>query len=414
MGNTPKINSARLRALLDGINDFGAGRAEQGFNRPGFTDADMAVRDWFAREMQKDGLVVTRDGANSVFGRFGDPAAPSIMVGSHLDTVVNGGAYDGALGVAVGLECVRAMKEAGVRPATPIEVVATSEEEGRFGGMLGSQAIAGLVTAEWLSSAADADGVLLADAMRAQGLEPEALLGAARPKGSIKAFLELHIEQGPVLEREGIAIGLPEGATGIINLQVTLKGTANHSGTTPMDMRADAFAGLAEIAVQIPDMIAQSPSEIARITIGKVELSPNHPHTVPGEATFSVIIRDASEAVMRGLQRLFYRATAAVAAKHGLAHEIEEKSVIAPVAFDGGLVDLLSEEAEALGLPARRMISGAGHDAQTMMSLCPSAMIFVPSHNGISHAPEEYSDWPDIEKGAELMLAALVRLSSAR
>lgn len=412
MNSKPKINPGRLRALLDGISRFGAGKPGAGFNRPGFSDADMAVRDWFAGEMQDDGLVVTRDGANSVFGRFGGSDGPSIMVGSHLDTVVDGGAFDGALGVAVALECVRAMKEAGVTPSVPVEVVATSEEEGRFGGMLGSQAIAGLVTAGWLSSAADADGVLLADAMRAQGLEPEAVLGAARPKGSVKAFLELHIEQGPVLEREGIAIGLPEGATGIVNLQVTLKGTANHSGTTPMDMRADAFAGLAEIAVQIPDMIAQSPSEIARITIGKVELVPNHPHTVPGEAIFSVIIRDASEGVMRGLQRLFYRATAAVAAKHGLAHAIEEKSVIAPVAFDAGLVDLLSEEAASLGLPARRMISGAGHDAQTMMALCPSAMIFVPSRNGISHAPEEYSEWADIEKGAELMLAALMRLAA--
>ena len=411
MNSKPKINPGRLRALLDGINRFGAGKPGAGYNRPGFSDADMAVRDWFAKEMEADGLAVTRDGANSVFGRFGGADGPSIMVGSHLDTVVDGGAFDGALGVAVALECVRAMKEAGVQPAIPIEVVATSEEEGRFGGMLGSQAIAGLVTAEWLESAADADGVLLAEAMRAQGLDPMSVLGAARPKGSVKAFLELHIEQGPVLEREGIAIGLPEGATGIVNLQVTLTGTANHSGTTPMDMRADAFAGLAEIAVQIPDMIAQSPSEIARITIGKVELVPNHPHTVPGEAVFSVIIRDASEAVMRGLQRLFYRATAAVAAKHGLAHAIEEKSVIAPVAFDAGLVDLLSEEAEALGLPARRMISGAGHDAQTMMALCPSAMIFVPSRNGISHAQEEYSEWADIEKGAELMLAALMRLA---
>ncbi|PRX06523.1 UNVERIFIED_ORG: N-carbamoyl-L-amino-acid hydrolase [Martelella mediterranea] len=412
MSCKPKINSDRLRALLDGINRFGAGGPGEGYNRPGFSGADMAVRDWFASEMEKDGLAVTRDGANSVFGRFGDAGAPSVMVGSHLDTVVDGGAFDGSLGVVVALECVRAMKEAGIQPAVPVEVVATSEEEGRFGGMLGSQAMAGLVTPEWLANATDADGVLLVDAMRAQGLDPEAVPGASRPKGSVRAFLELHIEQGPVLEREGIAIGLPEGATGIVNLQVTLKGTANHSGTTPMDMRADAFAGLAEIATQIPGMIDSAPSDIARITIGKVELLPNHPHTVPGEAIFSVIIRDASEAVMRGLQRLFYRATAAVAAKHGLTHEIEEKSFIPPVAFDAGLVDLLSEAAEGLGLLAKRMISGAGHDAQTMMTLCPSAMIFVPSRNGISHAPEEYSEWSDIEKGAELMLAALLRLTA--
>nr|WP_272211978.1 Zn-dependent hydrolase [Marinicella sp. W31]MDC2877870.1 Zn-dependent hydrolase [Marinicella sp. W31] len=412
MSSKPKINSRRLRALLDGVNGFGAGGTGGGFNRPGFSDADMAVRDWFAGEMAKDGLAVTRDGANSVFGRYGDAEVPSIMVGSHLDTVVDGGAFDGSLGVAVALECVRAMKQAGFEPSIPVEVVATSEEEGRFGGMLGAQAIAGLVTPEWLANAADADGVLLSDAMRAQGLDPQAVMNAARPAGSVRGFLELHIEQGPVLEREGLAIGLPEGATGILNLQVTLKGTANHSGTTPMDMRADAFAGLAEIATQIPAMIEKSRSDIARITIGKVELFPNHPHTVPGEAVFSVIIRDASETVMRGLQTLFGYVTAVSAEAHGLAYEIEEKSFIPPVAFNADLVNLLSEAAGQLSLPAKRMISGAGHDAQTMMALCPSAMIFIPSRNGISHAPEEYSEWADIEKGAELMLAVLLRLCS--
>ena len=407
----PEINSERLKTLLDGINAFG--RAEGGgFNRIGFSDADMAVRDWFAREMETDGLTVTRDGANSVFGRYGAADAPAIMVGSHLDTVASGGAFDGALGAAVALECVRAMKEAGFTPARPIEVVATSEEEGRFGGMLGSQTIAGLATPQWLESAADADGLLLTDAMRAQGLEPSAILSSARPKGSIEAFLELHIEQGPVLEREATAIGLPEGATGIVNLHVRLSGIANHSGTTPMDMRADAFAGLAEIAVQIPALIAASGSKDARITIGKVELSPNHPHTIPGEAVFTVIIRDAREDVMRGLQARFSEVAGAVARKHGLTLSIEENSFIAPVAFDAGLIDMLEAEARRLDLPARRMISGAGHDAQTMTALCPSAMIFVPSRNGISHAPEEHSDWADIEKGAQLMLSALIRLSA--
>ena len=407
----PEINSERLKTLLDGINAFG--RAEGGgFNRIGFSDADMAVRDWFAREMETDGLTVTRDGANSVFGRYGAANAPAIMVGSHLDTVASGGAFDGALGAAVALESVRAMKEAGFTPARPIEVVATSEEEGRFGGMLGSQTIAGLVTRDWLESAADADGLLLTDAMRAQGLEPSAILSSARPKGSIEAFLELHIEQGPVLEREATAIGLPEGATGIVNLHVRLSGIANHSGTTPMDMRADAFAGLAEIAVQIPALIAASGSKDARITIGKVELSPNHPHTIPGEAVFTLIIRDAREEVMRGLQARFGEVAGAVARKHGLTLSIEENSFIAPVAFDAGLIDMLEAEARRLDLPARRMISGAGHDAQTMTALCPSAMIFVPSRNGISHAPEEHSDWADIEKGAQLMLSALMRLSA--
>ncbi|AJY45955.1 Zn-dependent hydrolase [Martelella endophytica] len=408
MATAPTINSGRLRQLLDGINRFGASAG--GFNRPGFSDADMAVRDFFAAEMERDGLVVFRDGANSVFGRFGPADGPCIMAGSHLDTVVDGGAFDGALGVAVALECVRAMKEVGIVPATPIEVAATSEEEGRFGGMLGSQAMAGLVTREWLDTAVDADGLRLTDAMAGQGLNPESVLTSVRPRGSVKSFLELHIEQGPVLEREGIAIGLPTGATGIINLQVTLSGVANHSGTTPMEMRADAFAGLAEIAVNIPALIEEAGS--GRITIGKVELQPNHPHTVPGEAVFSVIIRDGDEAVMDTLNRRFAEVAAVVAKRHRLGLSIEQMSVIPPVGFDPGLVALLEEEAARFELPAMRMISGAGHDAQTMMSLCPSAMIFVPSRDGISHAPQEFSEWSDIEKGAELMLAALVRLSA--
>ncbi|WP_176083573.1 Zn-dependent hydrolase [Martelella sp. HB161492] len=412
MPTEPRINLRRLQELLSEINMFGFLPETGGFNRIGFSDADMAVRDRFAAIMEADGLAVSRDAANSLFGRFGAEGSPSIMVGSHLDTVADGGAFDGALGVAVALECVRAMKDAGLEPAVPIEVVATSEEEGRFGGMLGSEAIAGRVSAEWLERAVDADGVTLRDAMQAQGLDPSAIPAAARRPGDVVAFLELHIEQGPVLEQKKRPIGLPTGATGIINLSVVLKGTANHSGTTPMDMRADAFAGLAEIATQIPAMIEKSGSDIARITIGKVELLPNHPHTIPGEARFSVIIRDRSEDVMRGLQTLFAHVTAAVAAAHGLVHQIEAKSFIAPVAFDPQLVRLLSEEALRLKLPAQKMISGAGHDAQTMMALCPSAMIFVPSRNGISHAPEEHSEWADIEKGAQLMLSALMRLSA--
>ncbi|TPW27840.1 Zn-dependent hydrolase [Martelella alba] len=412
MPDEPRINLRRLQELLSEINTFGFSPETGGFNRIGFCDADMAVRDRFAAIMEADGLAVSRDAANSLFGRFGAAEGPSVMAGSHLDTVVDGGAFDGALGVAVALECVRAMKDAGFSPRVPIEVVATSEEEGRFGGMLGSQTIAGRLTAEWLEHAADADGLLLSDAMRAQGLDAGALMGAARRRGDVKAFLELHIEQGPVLEQEKLPIGLPTGATGILSLSVRLTGTANHSGTTPMDMRADAFAGLAEIATQIPAMIERSRSDIARITIGKVELWPNHTHTIPGEALFSVIIRDRSEDVMRGLQTLFAHVTAAVAGAHGLTYQIEERSFIPPVSFDRKLVGLLTEEAARLKLPAKSMISGAGHDAQTMMALCPSAMIFVPSRNGISHAPEEHSEWADIEKGAELMLSALMRLSS--
>ena len=402
---------ARLRALMSGVNAFGFNEKTGGCNRPGFSEADMAAREWFAAQMRGDGLSVWRDGAANVFGRFGPTDGPCVMSGSHLDTVPNGGAFDGVLGVCVALECVRTMRDAGMRPKIAVEVVATSEEEGRFGGMLGSQAIAGLVDRKWLERAADADGIPLSNAMRARGLEPEMTLEAKRDPLSVRAFLELHIEQGPVLERGKIPIGVADSVSGVCLLLARLNGEANHSGTTPMNMRADAFAGLARVGAAIPDIIAECGSEHSRVTIGKAELSPNFPHTIPGAAEFTIVIRDADESVMRALREKTRAAVAEAAQANNLTATVEEKSWLPPVALDSGLVALLSGQAKTLGLPFRVISSGAGHDAQTMQSLCPSALLFVPSRGGISHAPEEHSNWDDIEKAATLLLSALTGLS---
>ncbi len=409
----PHIDSARLRALLDGVNDFGANRETGGYNRVGFSDADMAVRRWFAQVMRDDGLRVHSDAAGNVFGRLGPEGAPSVMVGSHLDTVPEGGAFDGALGVCVALECVRAIRDAGMTPTVPVEVAAFAEEEGRFGGMLGSQALSGQVTAAWVAAAEDADGVRLADAMTAQGLDPAAVPDAGRAPGSVRAFLELHIEQGPVLEAAGVPVGIARAVSGVCNLAVRLEGRANHSGTTPMELRADAFAGLAEAASAIPEIVRACGGPQSRVTIGKVTLSPNFPHTIPGRAEFSVILRDTDEAVMRALDAALREQIAAAAAKHGLTHQISVMSWLSPTELDPDLAALLRDEAARLGLRAQDMPSGAGHDAQTMQAFCPSALVFVPSRGGISHAPEEWTDWADIEAGAELMLAGLVRLCTA-
>ncbi len=408
---TAQFDLSRLQSLLAGVNGFGRNPRTGGFNRIGFSEADMAVRDWFADAMTADGLAVRRDGAANVFGRFGPTDGPAIITGSHLDTVPEGGAFDGALGACVALECVRAMRDAGLSPTTAIEVVATAEEEGRFGGMLGSQAIAGQVTREWIDQARDADGVTLVEAMRAHGLDPYEILNAARAPNSVRAFLELHIEQGPVLEAAGIPIGIAHSVSGVCHLFVRLDGTANHSGTTPMDMRADAFAGLAELAGAIPAVIGDIGGEQSRITIGKVDLTPNAPHTIPGTAEFSIIIRDISEAVMRRLTDRLRGQIAAVAARHNLTFAIEDKSWLPPVALDQELASLLAGEAAKQGIPVRSMPSGAGHDAQTMQAHCPSALIFVPSKGGVSHAPDESTAWPDIEKGANLLLATLVSLA---
>ncbi|MCR4265880.1 Zn-dependent hydrolase [Nitratireductor sp. ZSWI3] len=409
-GQNPRINSERLKALLDGVNAYGHNSRTGGFNRIGYSEPDMAVRAWFVEQMRGDGLAVSRDGVANIFGRFGPVQGPSILVGSHLDTVPEGGSLDGALGVCVALECVRAMREAGVEPATAVEVVATAEEEGRFGGMLGSQAIAGVLTAEQIDAAVDADGVRLVEAMRARGLDARDGLAAARAPGSVRAFLELHIEQGPVLEHAGIPIGIAHTVAGVVNLSVRLDGVANHSGTTPMHLRADAFAGAAAIAHAVPQLLERHGGENSRITIGKVDIHPNFIHTVPGRAEFVVNIRDTDDRRMAALAGAMREVVADVAAARGLRWTIEEQSRMAPVELDAGLAALLHEEADRLGLQVLDMPSGAGHDAQTMQSLCPSALLFVPSRGGISHAPEEWTAWGDIEKGAALMLAALVRL----
>ena len=409
----PVINSARLRHLLDGVNAFGFNAVTGGHNRIGYSADDMAVRDWFAEQMKNDGLRVRRDGVNNLFGRYGPDTEPCIMAGSHLDTVPEGGAFDGSLGVCIALECVRAMKDAGIEPRTPVVVAATAEEEGRFGGMFGSQTIVGAMTGDWIEQASDSNGVRLVDAMAAQGLDASTALSAAWEPGSIKAFLELHVEQGPVLERSAIPIGIAEAVSGVCNLQVRYEGTANHSGTTPMDMRADAFAGLVAFAGTVAPTIKQHGSGQSRITIGKVELSPNHAHTIPGAADFLINLRDTSETVMQQLRNECLSNIEIAAAAHGLTSQVKEKSWLPPVSLDSGIRDILSEEAERLGYGAVVMPSGAGHDAQTMQSLCPSGLIFIPSRNGISHAPEEWSDWADIEKGAQLMLNTLMRLSYA-
>lgn len=410
--NLPAIDAARLTRIFDGINAFGRNTATGGFNRTGFSDADWQARRWLADYMQQEGLAVSWDAAGNLFGRLGDSNAPCVMSGSHTDTVPEGGAFDGTLGVAAALECALAIRDAGISLTHPIEVVNTVEEEGRFGGMLGSQAMTGQVDPQWLETARDPDGLRLWDAMERQGLVPSKITSAARKPGSVKAFLELHVEQGPVLERSGVAVGIADCVSGVINLSVTLEGTANHSGTTPMDMRADAFAGLAELAAGIPELIRSRGTAQSRITIGKVEIEPNFPHTIPGRAAFSVIIRDTDARVIAALEDGFCERLTEISTRHGLDLAIAEASRLPPVALEADIATMLKNQADELGIGAMTMPSGAGHDAQTMQALCPSGLIFVPSRNGISHAPDEWTDWVAACEGARLMLAGLIRLAT--
>lgn len=399
---TLAIDAERLRADIEAVNAIGLIEGLPGINRLSFSDADMAGRRWLLGRIEDAGLTARMDAVGNVFGRWETGDGPAVLAGSHLDTVPQGGPFDGTLGVCAALEAVRAMRDAGLRPARPVEVVATADEEGRFGGMLGSQAICGEVGPDWIESAVDDGGIRLADAMRAQGLDPAAAATARRP-GEIATFLELHVEQGPVLEATGDPVGVVDAVSGVFNWTVTLTGEANHSGTTPMELRRDAFRGLADVGVAIDAILLRDGGPDTRLTIGKVALAPNFPHSIAGEAVFSLIGRDVDETVMRAVAESCQTTIDRVARAHGLEAAIAEQSWLPPTPLDVRIAARLSDIAGG----ARIMPSGAGHDAQTFARHVPAGLIFVPSRGGISHSPDEWTDWLDIERGATVLARAM-------
>lgn len=405
------IDLGRLKGDIEAVNRIGRIEGLPGINRISFSDADMAGRRWLMDRMEDAGLDARMDAVGNVFGRWPAVSGPAVMAGSHLDTVPQGGPFDGTLGVCAALEAVRTIKAAGLEPARPIEVVCTADEEGRFGGMLGSQAICGEVGPDWLARAVDDAGLPLAEAMRAQGLDPEATV--AWDPSDIAVFLELHVEQGPVLERAGVPIGIVEAVSGVFNWTVKLTGEANHSGTTPMDCRRDAFRGLADFGAAIPAILEHAGGPDTRLTVGKVTLDPNFPHSIVGAAVFSVIGRDVDETVMRNLAEACRAEIGKAAGRNGLGSEIAEQSWLPPTRLDADVARNLVEISRTYGLEARTMSSGAGHDVQTFARHCPAGLIFVPSTGGISHAPGEWTHWADVECGANLLTRAMAAFATS-
>lgn len=407
-----EIDLARLTARLDVLNRFGADPDGKGVNRLSFSRADMDARRWLMDEMAGLGLLARMDAVGNVLGRWEVGAGPAVMLGSHLDSVPQGGLLDGTLGVVAALECVQAAMERGDTPACPIEIVATSEEEGRFGGMLGAQAMAGAVDPDWLATAADDRGLLLTDAMRAAGLDPDAYDTARRSKDEVKAFLELHIEQGPVLDRTGRPVGIVEGISGVFNWAVTFVGEANHAGTTPMDLRRDAFRGVADFVAAIPEILGAVGTPSSRLTVGKLDLQPNYAHTVPGRAEFVIIGRDMSPQVMRDLASACRARLETAAEQHGLQFSLFEASWLPPTPCHADIVSAFRAEAEALGMDAPVMPSGAGHDTQMMARFTRAGMIFVPSAGGVSHAPEEHTEPADIAAGCRVLYRTMLAVAA--
>ena len=402
----PGIELDRLRADLLDLSRIGH-TPSGGVSRVAFTHADMQARRWLIGRIEDAGGTARIDGAGNVIGRWFESDQPAVVLGSHIDSVVNGGLFDGALGVLAGLECARALRAANLQPGRPLELVAFADEEGRFGGMFGVQAYCGMVTPDWLENATDPDGMRLWDAMSAHGFDPMAALDAARRPEDMHAFLELHVEQGPVLEAEKRRIGVVEGISGIFKWVVHLLGRANHAGTAPMHLRSDAFSGLATFAHEIPRILDEEGSLGSRLTIGKVELLPGNPHTVPGEAVFSLVGRDIDPETLRRLSDACRRVLSAIARRKGLRFEYRELSWLEPRRCHPEVIDAFDRAARGLGHDPLHMPSGAGHDTQFMAEFGRAGMIFVPSVGGISHAPDELTHWADVEAGAQVLFRAV-------
>ena len=404
------MNIDRIEQDLYALAKIGYCEEDHGIYRQAFSKADLEARKWLTEQLIKLDMQTYMDGAGNIIGRYGDPDRQAILIGSHLDTVPRGGMFDGALGVIAGLECIRIIQENNIPLNNPIEVIGTSEEEGRFGGMLGAMAITGGLTPDWVQHAHDPAGESLLDAMNACGLNERNLLHSRREPESMLAYLELHIEQGPILEAEGKSIGVVEGISGVFTWLVRLIGKADHAGTAPMDMRSDAFTGVADFAHEIQRIIEEDGTDKSRLTIGRLELKPGFPHTIPGEVEFTLVGRDMSQEVMLNLASSCRKVLSAIARRHRLMFEYEELSWLEPAICSPEVMQRIEAKTNELGYDYILMPSGAGHDAQFFTKVVPTGMIFIPSVGGISHAPDEWSHWQDVEKGCNVLLHTVLEI----
>lgn len=407
----------KLRRIQQDIEALSAYNATPGagLTRFSFSPEHRAAADYIMKRMREAGLAVREDAVGTVVGRLEGrrPDAPVVMMGSHFDSVRNGGNFDGPAGVVAALETARVLAERGVTPEHPVEFVAMVEEEGaRFGGgLFASRAMAGRLTAHELETFQDGDGVTVGEAMRAFGLDPARCAEAARAPGSVKGFLELHIEQGPVLESAGADVGVVDVIVGIRELKITLTGRPDHAGTTPMDMRADAYLAACRVALAANEAaVAAGRGTVA--TVGKVEVLPGSFNIVPGRVVFYIDIRSPETGCIgRVVDAVTARLESLCAGNPALRADLRTMMEVAPVAMDPHLRSLLTQNAEALGLTCRAMLSGAGHDAMVMADVAPAGLLFVPSRGGRSHCPEEWTDYEQLQKGVEAVCRAVLALA---
>jgi N-carbamoyl-L-amino-acid hydrolase len=405
--SAPRADAGRLERRIQELGRFGANPGG-GVSRVAFGPADIAGRTYVHGLMEAAGLDVRTDTAGNLIGRRPgtDPDLPVLMTGSHIDSVPQGGNYDGDVGVLGAVEVAELLEAHGIETRHPLEFVVFTDEEG---GTVGSQAMAGRLGHEALEVMSHS-GLTIRDGIRAVGGDPDRLAEARRAPGSVAAFVELHIEQGAVLDEAGIDIGVVEGIVGIRWWDVTVEGVANHAGTTPMARRKDALVAAAELALAVNRVASTTPgTQVA--TVGRIRAEPGAPNVIPGRVVMSLEIRDLDAAKMESVFRSVEQEARRIVSARGVSIRFEEVDLaLDPAPTDERLRRVIEEAAASLGLSHRRMPSGAGHDAQDMAHVAPMAMIFVPSVGGISHAPAEYTAPADLANGVNVLLRTLLAI----
>ena len=409
------VNQQRVWATLEKLSEFGrpAGAGfEGGVTRVGYSKEDEAARAYVIGLMREAGLAVRVDSAGNIFGRREGTQAglPVLLFGSHIDSVPRGGNFDGQVGSMGALEVMRVLNDHKVQTRHPLEVVIWTNEEGHhFGrGLLGSSAAAGLLEKEVLERR-DAEGMTLADWLRRYGQNPDRISEAQIAKGRVAAYVELHIEQGGILDEKKIQIGVVEGIVGIHWWTCTAEGFANHAGTTPMDRRQDAYAAAARAALAVREEVRAEPGRQVG-TVGYVKLEPGARNIIPGRVEFPVELRDLdAEKVLRIWARIEKR-FAQIAREENVKLTCAPLQADKPALTDMRIRDAIREAARAAGYSTLDMPSGAGHDAQQVAHFAPIGMIFVPSRGGISHSPREYTPPEDVARGAEVLYRTVLQL----
>ena len=405
-----RVNFERLKKDIESLSQIGRD-PQGGISRPSFSKADLEARDWLKGKIESSGLALGEDGAGNIFGRI-EGEGKTIMAGSHIDTVINGGKFDGSIGVLSALECLRRIQEENVPHSKPLEVASFTDEEGNLSGdFLGSRAFTGLLDQEILEKGLTQFGVPLTEILEGTDFTIQSIMKAHEQRPDIEAFMEIHIEQGPVLETENKTIGIVDGIAGKHYRWCSFAGKASHAGTTPLELRQDAFLGLADFALKSTQHVATEHYG-SMVTIGRVSVRPGAFSIVPGQVDFSFEFRSQSKKTLEELKKHLFSLAEDIASTRGLEFGSKLVDETEPVSIPPRILEIMKEECEKLGYSFMTLPSGAGHDVQILASIAEPGMIFIPCVDGISHSPQEMIQWEDLEKGANLLLQVLIRLAS--